>query len=105
MYETIPVQMLPVGVAADVRNDPDVVDILLTMCYSAALSDRCDQIFNPFPPMHYDAATDRKNHAAVQNLVKLMPSVEDMAKHATSEVHPALSPPPPPPHPGLGCAA
>src|SRR5690606_3244192 len=51
MFEQVPLQMLPVGIAVDINNDPDVVDLLITMCYSAAFSHRADHIFNPFPPV------------------------------------------------------
>ena len=37
---TIPVTICPISIVSDIKENPDIVDLLICMCYSAAFSDR-----------------------------------------------------------------
>jgi hypothetical protein len=81
--QSIPVTICPSSIANDIMNNPDVVDLYISMAVAAATSHRKYDIFNPFPPQFQNG--DTKNFDAVVRVLNDVPSVDDMKKHCGSE--------------------
>jgi hypothetical protein len=81
---TIPVTICPISIVSDITENPEIVDLLICMCYSAAFSDRREKIFTPFPPT-YEKKGSSKNYSAVEKVLSNFPSVSVMKKNCDSE--------------------
>jgi hypothetical protein len=79
----LPIAICPTSLADDIRNNGDVVDLLISMCVAAATSHRRDQIFAPFPPEYLSGST--KNYSQLEKVLNLIPSVEEMNRHSNNE--------------------
>jgi hypothetical protein len=68
---SIPVTICPISIVSDISENPEIVDLLICMCYSAAFSNRRDKIFTPFPPTYEKNGT--KNYSAVEKVLSNFP--------------------------------
>eukprot|EP01090_Pellita_catalonica_P017296 TRINITY_DN5188_c0_g2_i1.p1 TRINITY_DN5188_c0_g2~~TRINITY_DN5188_c0_g2_i1.p1 ORF type:complete len:290 (+),score=24.78 TRINITY_DN5188_c0_g2_i1:330-1199(+) len=82
IYRLGHVSVYPCDISNDIMNNPDVVDLYISMMVASATSSRKAQIFNPFPPMFEKGSRDYAQCTAVLNLC---PAVDDMRKHCSSE--------------------
>eukprot|EP01087_Luapelamoeba_hula_P022335 TRINITY_DN7973_c0_g1_i1.p1 TRINITY_DN7973_c0_g1~~TRINITY_DN7973_c0_g1_i1.p1 ORF type:complete len:784 (+),score=143.95 TRINITY_DN7973_c0_g1_i1:56-2407(+) len=80
---SIPVSFCPTSIADDIMNNPDIVDLYISMAVASGTSARKNDIFNPFPPMFESSGT--KDFTGVVSVLMKIPSVDDMRKHCTSE--------------------
>ncbi|KAL6068634.1 Poly [ADP-ribose] polymerase 6 [Balamuthia mandrillaris] len=88
---------LGVDVATELREQPDVVDLLINLTYSGANGARRDQFFNPFPSgvevrlkdgevlsfCHQSGGAEQRNWELLQKVLDLFPSVTNMSKYAS----------------------
>ncbi|KAF0972282.1 hypothetical protein FDP41_009185 [Naegleria fowleri] len=81
---TIPISICPSSIHTDINENGDVVDIMISMSYSAATSSRRDIIFDPFPEM-FNTSSSSKNYDAVVKALDLIPSVAQMKEHCETE--------------------
>ncbi len=75
---TIPIIINPITIQNDIAENDDIVDLLISLTYSCAASNRRDVVFDPFPEFY--TSKNSKNYDAVVKLLEKMPSVEEMKK-------------------------
>ncbi|KAL9641426.1 hypothetical protein ABK040_013355 [Willaertia magna] len=76
---SIPITICPASLHSDILENHEVVDILVSMCYSAATSSRRDVIFEPFPEQ-FNKMTG-KNYDAVIKAIDDIPPILELKKH------------------------
>ncbi|KAJ3437364.1 poly adp-ribose polymerase family member parp [Anaeramoeba flamelloides] len=76
---------LGVNVSAEIVKTPDLVDFLISTAYSAASSNRRENIFNPFPPEYFKQGGKVKDFDRIQKALDSLPSVDEMAKYERNE--------------------
>lgn len=81
--QSIPVSFCPASISDDIMNNPDVVDLYISMAVAAATSHRKNMIFDPFPPQYMRGAT--KDFDAIVHVLNLVPSVDEMQRHCDNE--------------------
>jgi hypothetical protein len=81
--QSIHVSICPSSVYRDLTENENVVDLLIGMTYAAAVSNRRNKIFEPFPP-HFDINGTR-NYDGVCKVLNNFPSVKDMLKNSNNE--------------------
>ncbi|KAL0485951.1 mono-ADP-ribosyltransferase [Acrasis kona] len=82
---SIPITICPSTVSNDILENYYIVDVLISMCYTAAKSKRNEKIFDPFPPQYIDKKNNSKNHSNVVKAIDQLPSVSHMKKHSSTE--------------------
>ena len=75
---TIPITICPASLHTDISENGDVVDIFISMAYSAASSSRRDLIFDVTPPGF-------KNYDHIVKTLDSVPSIKDMKPHCENE--------------------
>jgi hypothetical protein len=80
---TIPITICPSSLCSDLKENTDVVDILILMLHATCTSSRREIIFEPFPPQYQKGET--RNYDALAKVVNKIPSIAEMLKHAQSE--------------------
>lgn len=80
---TIPIVINPLTIHNDIAENDDIVDLLISLTYSCAASNRRDIVFDPFPEAY--TSKNSKNYDAVLKLLEKMPSVEEMKKKKTEK--------------------
>jgi len=80
---SIGVSICPSSIADDIMNNPDVVDLYISMAVASATSSRKQDIFNPFPPQFEKSGN--KNFDAAVSVLNKIPSVDEMKKFCSSE--------------------
>ncbi|KAL6047956.1 Poly [ADP-ribose] polymerase 6 [Balamuthia mandrillaris] len=81
--DSIPMTFCPSSISNDILNNPDVVDLYISMIVAAATSHRKGDIFDPFPPFYESHGT--KQYDEVVRVLDMVPSVDDMKKRCGSE--------------------
>jgi poly [ADP-ribose] polymerase 6/8 len=81
---SIHVNICPSSIAADLRENDVICDLLICMTYATATSQRREIIFDPFPDAFQDR-NNKPNYDAVVSTLNLLPSVEEMKKHCENE--------------------
>lgn len=77
---------LGASVFYEMKQDPDYVDLMVSMTYSAAASSRRDKILSPFPEEFItDRASMTKDYAGLTAVLDAMPSVDEMLLAASDE--------------------
>jgi uncharacterized protein (UPF0305 family) len=76
-FRDIPISISCSSVAPEILSNPNEVDLLITLCYSAASSNRANLIFSPKPP-------DMEAHQVV-TLLDSLPPVAELKEHCSSE--------------------
>ncbi|KAJ5076731.1 poly adp-ribose polymerase family member parp [Anaeramoeba ignava] len=74
---------LGISVASEIKKRPDVVDLLITIGYSAATSGRNAMIFDPFPTDFME--NDKCDYSELVKAFNSLPSVEEMSKYSNDE--------------------
>eukprot|EP01027_Heterolobosea_sp_BB2_P015234 GEZU01021819.1.p1 GENE.GEZU01021819.1~~GEZU01021819.1.p1 ORF type:complete len:336 (+),score=91.71 GEZU01021819.1:156-1163(+) len=82
--QSVPVCVCPCSISEDIINNPNVVDLLISMCVASATSSRRDLIFEPYPSEFKDS-TGKRDYSALDRILNLIPSVDDMMAHCESE--------------------
>jgi len=81
---TLEMAICPSALSIDIINNPDVADLLISMCFSACTSSRRDLIFDPFPPDYINNNVRDYNH--LEKVLELIPSISDMEKYGKTEL-------------------
>ncbi|KAJ6226750.1 poly adp-ribose polymerase family [Anaeramoeba flamelloides] len=76
---------LGVNVSAEIAKTPDLVDFLISTAFSAASSNRRENIFNPFPPEYMKQGGKVKDFDRIQKALNSLPSVDEMAMFKRNE--------------------
>jgi len=75
---------LGINVENEVNNNPHVVDILVSLAYSAASSsnqwDRRDQVWEAFPTDFIEKLSGKRNYDTLLQVLNLIPPVREMAQ-------------------------
>ncbi|KAJ3436596.1 poly adp-ribose polymerase family member parp [Anaeramoeba flamelloides] len=69
---------LGVNVCAEIAKTPDLVDFIITTAIAAASSQRCGNIFNPFPPEFIVSNGGGKDFRSLIETLNTFPSVDEM---------------------------
>ena len=80
---TIPVTICPISIVSDILENEDIVDLLISMCYSASNSERRTKIFDPFPEMYENK--NKKDFEKVSKILSNFPSVSKMQIYCENE--------------------
>eukprot|EP01156_Anaeramoeba_ignava_P022852 Anaeramoba_ignava/c21107_g2_i2.p1 GENE.c21107_g2_i2~~c21107_g2_i2.p1 ORF type:complete len:707 (+),score=216.28 c21107_g2_i2:54-2174(+) len=76
---------LGANVSSEIEQQPDLVDLLITMAVTACYSSRNDLIFDPFPTDFLDPTTKAKKFDELKKVLDSFPSVDEMAKFGRDE--------------------
>lgn len=90
--DSLPIAICPISISEDIRENGDVVDLLIciiyklflfslkkikkkkAMCFSAVTSNRRDDIFEPFPPEFLKEKF--RDYKSLENVLHLIPAVK-----------------------------
>lgn len=75
---SIPMAIYPSSILTDLRCNPEICDLLISLCYSSVHSNRREILFNPFPTQY--VTEGKKNFESVIKSLFLLPSIETMIK-------------------------
>ncbi|KAJ5070462.1 poly adp-ribose polymerase family member parp [Anaeramoeba ignava] len=76
---------LGANVSSEIEQQPDLVDLLITMAVTACYSSRNDLIFDPFPTDFLDPTTKAKKFDELKKVLDSFPSVDEMSKFGRDE--------------------
>eukprot|EP01117_Protostelium_nocturnum_P018592 TRINITY_DN7808_c0_g1_i1.p1 TRINITY_DN7808_c0_g1~~TRINITY_DN7808_c0_g1_i1.p1 ORF type:complete len:648 (-),score=178.91 TRINITY_DN7808_c0_g1_i1:9-1670(-) len=108
--QRLPTKVCPTSLAQDILHNADIVDLMISMCYTASTSQRANQIFMPFPPdflvgnqeaSGYNSVIDflnleeeerdklrketKRDYHRLHKVLDSIPSVSEMEEHSNSE--------------------